>query len=121
MKGNTILRIKNKEYKNNVGDASQNYLLNIPTNDLAEFTIAFQCTDRQIINKAQSLYDYCQGHGKAYKDYKAMLRNALRKDFGDRIATPQFSPDLPDKMSDEGLEKYREMKEKILGKKLTIN
>jgi hypothetical protein len=112
-----------KEYKetNTTRDASPKYLLNLPTNDLAEFTVSFICTDRQVINKAQSLYDYCESKGRAYKDYKALLRNALRKDFGDRVEIQQFKPDLPDEMSSEGLEKYRAMKEKIIGKKLSIN
>lgn len=102
-------------------DSSENYLLNVPSNDLAEFSIAFICTDRQIINKAQSLYDYCQSSGKSYKDYKAFLRNALRKDFGDRIEVQPFSPDMPDHMSGEGFERYKEMKDKILGKKFSMN
>jgi hypothetical protein len=111
-----------KEYKetkeyNKERDASINYLLNIPSNDLAEFSIAFICTDRQIINKGQSLYDYCQSKGKVYKDYKAFLRNALRRDFGDRIELQKFNPDLPEEMSEEGLERLKDMKTKILGKK----
>lgn len=118
---NTIKEVRTKEVKNNVGDvhASQKYLLNIPSNDLTEFTVTFICTDRQVISKAQGLYDYCRGHGKTYKDYKAMLRNALRTDFGNRVATPQFNPDLPAKMDEVGLEKLRKMKNEILGNKFT--
>ncbi len=109
------IRIKEERY------SSLNYLLNISSNDLAEFTLSFICTNRQVINKAQSLYDYCLAKGKRYKDYKAMLRNALRKDFGDRIEVPQFTPDLPKEISETGLERLRQMKEEKLGKKFNIN
>lgn len=106
-----------KEYKeyNTKTDTSPKYLLNVPSNDLAEFTLSFICTDRQVIHKGQELYDYCQSKGRAYKDYKSFLRNALRKDFGDRVVVEQFKPDLPNEVSLEGLEKFRKMKEEILG------
>lgn len=112
-----IQEVENKELRIETY-TSLNYLLSIPSNDLAEFTIAFICTDRQVISKGQSLYDYCQSHGRRYKDYKAMLRNSLRKDFGDRIEAPHLTQDLPQEISEAGLARFAEMKEKILGKKL---
>jgi len=115
---NTLQEVENKELRREK-DTSQNYLLTIPKTDLEEFTHTFICTDRQVISKGQQLYDYCQSNGKTYKDYKAFLRNALRKDFGDRIEAQQFKPNLPDEMSEEGLAKLKDMKEKILGKKFS--
>lgn len=114
---NTKQEYRNKK-ENIERDTSVKYLLALPTNDLAEFTLAFNCTDRQVINKAQSLYDYCQARGKKYKDYKAFLRNALRRDFGDRVQPPTVEQNLPEEMSAEGLERLRAMKEQVLVSKL---
>jgi hypothetical protein len=73
---------KNRIERDNV---SQNYLLNIPTDDLNEFTTSFQCSSSQVVSKGQSLYDWCLANGQKKKDNKAFLRNALRKDFTPRI------------------------------------
>jgi len=113
---NNDKNVKNDNIERDEKHPSINYLLNIPSNDLAEFTIAFICTDRQVISKGQGLYDYCQSKGKVYKDYKAFLRNALRTDFGNRIVIPQFNPDLAEEMSEVGLERLRKMKEEKLGR-----
>lgn len=115
----TITKEYKKERTKEETYTSSNYLLNIPSNDLAELSISFVCTDRQIISKAQSLYDYCESTGKSYKDYKAFLRNALRKDFGERIEVQLYVNDLPQGVSETGLARFREMKEKILGNKLS--
>jgi hypothetical protein len=61
---------------------SQNYLLDIPDQDVKEFTSTYSCSERQLKSKGEDLHDYCQAHGKRYKDYKALLRNAIKKDFG---------------------------------------
>jgi hypothetical protein len=65
-------------------ESSLNYLKNIPTTDLFEFYQRFDASKKGIMSKAESLYLYCQGHGKKYRDYKAMLLNALKKDFPER-------------------------------------
>jgi len=66
---------ENKEYK------TINYLLKIPQEDLYEFYSIYQASKEEIIRKAEQLYNYCQAHGKRYKNYKAFLRNALERDF----------------------------------------
>jgi len=66
---------ENKEYK------TINYLLKIPQEDLYEFYSIYQASKKEIIRKAEQLYNYCQAHGKRYKNYKAFLRNALERDF----------------------------------------
>jgi len=66
---------ENKEYK------TTNYLLKIPQEDLYEFYSIYQASKKEIIRKAEQLYNYCQAHGKRYKNYKAFLRNALERDF----------------------------------------
>jgi hypothetical protein len=64
--------------------ASLSYLKDIPNEDLEEFYSKFDCDRRAIKSKAEALFDYCQSKGKVYKNYKAFLSNALRKDFKER-------------------------------------
>jgi len=54
---------------------------------MKEFTTVFKVSQQGLIEKAKTLNDYCASNGKRYKDYKAFLRNAIRKDFGER--TPE--------------------------------
>ena len=63
---------------------SLKYLLNIPLDDIKEFSDKFNCYEKLIKSKADDLYNYCKAHGKYYKNYKALLRNAIKKDFGER-------------------------------------
>lgn len=51
---------------------------------LEEMTLKFKCTEPEVRTKANTLADYCRSKGKKYKNYKAFLSNALRKDFGER-------------------------------------
>lgn len=63
---------------------SISYLKEIPESDLEEFYNRFDCEKKAIQNKAESLLLYCQSKGKVYKNYKAFLLNALKKDFPER-------------------------------------
>lgn len=78
MIGNTL---QEEEKNKNRERASQNYLLNIPLEDIKEFMSITIATENQIKNKGETLYDYCEAKGKKYKNYKAFLRNALRRDY----------------------------------------
>lgn len=60
------------------------YLEEIPEEDLQEFYERFDCSKSAIQSKAESLKLYCQQNGYKYKDYKAFLLNALKKDFKPR-------------------------------------
>ena len=51
---------------------------------LKEMSSKFKCDASMVRTKANSLADYCRAKGKKYKNYKAFLSNALRKDFGER-------------------------------------
>jgi len=64
--------------------ASLSYLKQIPDEDLEEMYSKFDCDKRAIKSKAEALHDYCQSKGRVYKNYKALLSNALRKDFKER-------------------------------------
>lgn len=65
-------------------ESSLNFLKEISKEDIEEFTLKFKCEIANVKTKANALYDYCQSKGKVYKNYKAFLSNALRKDFGER-------------------------------------
>jgi len=71
--------------------ASLSYLINIPEDDISEFTKFFECSPKDVRIKAEGLHDYCKSKGKTYKDYKALLRGALRRDFGVREVRPKFN------------------------------
>jgi len=58
------------------------YLSKIPKNDLEEFIKRFGITKAQIEDKAEDLLNYCRSKGKFYKNYKAFMLNALKRDFG---------------------------------------
>lgn len=101
-------RIDNKERE----ETHISYLQKIPKTDLEEFIKLFNCSEKQVIGKGNDLFYYCKAKGKIYKDYKAFLRNALRKDFGDRAVVvkaepiPELSPEQK-KRADEQLAKIR--------------
>jgi hypothetical protein len=60
-------------------------LLEKPTKELIEEMVSkFKCDPGMVRTKANALADYCRAKGKKYKNYKAFLANALRKDFGER-------------------------------------
>lgn len=63
---------------------SMEYLKNLPTQDLFEFYKRFDCSKKALISKGEDLYNYCKAKGKRYSDYRAMLLNALKKDFQER-------------------------------------
>lgn len=65
-------------------EASINFLKEIPNDVITELTFKFKCDEPQIKTKANSLFDYCESKGRKYRNYKALLSNALRKDFGER-------------------------------------
>ena len=101
--------------------ASIYFLLNLPDEIVSPYLKKFAVTDRQIREKAESLYNYCRAHGRKYKDYNAMLRNALQKDFGTRTPLTAFNStaDLPELMDIAGLERLRRMKNQLLGARFT--
>lgn len=70
------------------------YLEKIPPEDVKEFAGNFKCNELQVKSKGLALIDWCKSNGKRKKDYKAFLRNALRRDFGERpIEAARFDPD----------------------------
>lgn len=60
---------------------SLSFLLNIPQEDLLTLKAGLVVTDSQVKDKAEDFYNYCLSKGRKYKDYRAALRNALKKDY----------------------------------------
>ena len=75
---------KNRIEREKKPDRHISFLKNIPPEVIKEFSEKFNVYEKGIKSKADDLYNYCKAKGKKYSDYKAFLRNALKKDFGER-------------------------------------
>ena len=78
---------KNDNNEKNIereGLASLAYLSKIPEEDMKEFMDRFIATKKEIEGKAEGLKLYCESRGKKYKNYKAFLLNALKRDFKEK-------------------------------------
>lgn len=95
--------------------SSLQFLMNLPEEVIKEFSDQFNCYETEIRGKAEDLYNYCLAKGKKYKDYRAFLRNAIKRDFGPRRKDPPKEWEKPEntKVSEEGLKKLRELKDKF--------
>lgn len=76
--------LKKKREGESTPKKSFKYLSQIPEEDLNEFEENYNASKSQVIGKAEDLKNYCESHGKRYKNYKSFLANALKKDFGKR-------------------------------------
>lgn len=63
---------------------SKKYLLNIPNEDILEFTKRFDASEKGIRSKGEDLDNWCDANGKKKKDYRKFLLVALKKDFPER-------------------------------------
>lgn len=76
---------------------SVQYLLNIDSDTASEFSKNFNCTEKQVRDKGESLFHYIESKGKKYKNHKSLLRNALEKDYGKRKSyLDQIREEYPD-------------------------
>ena len=76
-------------------ETSPRYLTNIPVDDLEEFKKRFDAYESDIESKGESLALYCEAKGKKYKNYRALLLNALKKDFKPRPPKIEKPPEIP--------------------------
>jgi hypothetical protein len=79
----TLLNIsKDKRSKEKVIEANQSieFLSQLPTQDLQELSQKYKISPRGIQSKATDLKLYCESKAKTYKNYRAFLENAIRKD-----------------------------------------
>lgn len=105
--------IINTNIKNNI-ERELSYLEELPQEDIQYFTREFDLTERQLKNKAEELADYCRAKGRKYSNYKAFLRNAIRKDFKKRVINPYIQrKELPPEVRGSNLDKMAEIKAKI--------
>lgn len=65
-------------------EEKREYLRRVPQKDMDEFTKRFIASEKEIKGKAEDLELYCQRKGRTYKNYKALLLNALKRDFKER-------------------------------------
>lgn len=77
------------------GVASMKYLDNIPQEDMKEFVTRFEITPGKVRSVAEDLVLYCQRKGKTYKNYKAFLLNAIKRDHRQRPAPKPPEPPEP--------------------------
>ena len=63
---------------------SLSYLDSLPKEESESLSLKFKCEPSEVTTKARTLADYCRSKGKRYKNYKAFLSNALRRDYGER-------------------------------------
>lgn len=87
------------------------YLKNIPVEDLKEYTDKFQITEAEVRSKAEDLLNWCEANGKRKKNYKAFLRNAIKKDYGVRTAPPKKIR-YEEFINDKGVRVMRQIVEK---------
>lgn len=88
---NLMVNLQEKAKHNNINNNNINniethisFLSKLPREVVDEFIKKFNVSEKQLIAKAESLLDWCEANGKQKKNYKAFLRNAIRKDFGER-------------------------------------
>lgn len=93
------------------------YLKEIPLEDIEYFTKRFDLGEKQLKSKAESLYLYCEAKGKRYKNYRAFLLNALKKDFPER-QPEKIAPkdDITPEQREKNLARIKKMKSETIDK-----
>lgn len=74
--------VKGTEGKEKDPRSSLEYLKKPLKEDVDEFSSRFNTTAKVIESKAEDLLLYCERSGRRYKNYKAFLLNALKRDLG---------------------------------------
>ena len=76
--------------------SSIKYLSSIPEIDMKEFVARFDVSPSKVRSIGEDLVLYCQRKGKVYKNYKAFLLNALKRNCKERPAPkPAPAPEKP--------------------------
>lgn len=107
------------EIINHKSDSSIEFLQNIPKEDEDYFIQRFDISIKQLQNKAESLFLYCEAKGRKYKNYRSFLLNAVKKDFPERPPAPKTrepEPLISEEDRKRGLEKMAEVRNKLGGK-----
>ena len=107
-----------KERKEESGVGSIKYLSSIPEEDMKEFVARFEVSPSKVRSIGEDLVLYCQRKGKVYKNYKAFLLNALKRDCKERPAPkPAPAPEKPLTPEDRERQakKFKEIGDQIRG------
>lgn len=107
-------KIINNKTENNI-----NYLREVPQEDIEVFVKEREVSKRQVEEKGMELLNYCLMHGKKYKDYSALLRNAIYKDFKKRTMQPVarvVEPEISEEERQRNLAKIQDMKKNLFGR-----
>lgn len=105
------------------GVSSIKYLSEIPEADMKEIVTRFDISPSKVRSVAEDLVLYCQRKGKTYKNYKAFLLNAVKRDHRERPkpkpAPPLEKPLTPEEQAaaDKRFQEHKAAIEKIVGKK----
>ena len=79
----TSVTVEEKRREENRREREGKEILIIPSKELVdEMTSKYNCSPTQVRNKCDAILNYCKSQDKTYKDYKAVLRTWLNKDFG---------------------------------------
>ncbi len=100
------------------------FLEKLPEVVKTELSEKYQISPKGIQSKATDLLLYCKQKGKTYKDYKAFLENALRKDKGTlQVAFPlvkqrqeESEPELTPEQIEANQRRIQEIKSNLLTK-----
>lgn len=101
------------------GVGSMKYLASIPAEDMREFVTRFDITPGKVRSVAEDLVLYCQRKGKTYKNYKAFLLNAIKRDHRQRPAPkPPEPPEKPVSPEQQAAnqKKMQEIRDSLSGK-----
>lgn len=98
-------------------DSSLSFLESLPDDVLTSLGEKYHISPKGIQSKATDLLLYCRQKGKTYKDYKAFLENAIRKD---KVQLQNLYPlavkqqvQAEPELTPEQIEKNRVMRENI--------
>lgn len=94
--------------------ASLKYLSNVPEEDITELIERFEITRSKVLSVAEDLKLYCQRKAKTYRNYKAFLLNAVKRDFKERVKKAPEKPKEEEKpMTEEQKRRVAEIKSGI--------
>lgn len=74
-----VIVIKKRQREN-----TRQFLSELSPETVKEMTDKFKCEAGNVRTYANKILDYCESKGRKYKNYKATLRQWLRRDFGER-------------------------------------
>lgn len=114
---------KNREEREKKPHESISFLKELPTQDLQELSQKYKISPRGIQSKATDLKLYCESKAKTYKNYRAFLENAIRKDqlrLRTEYPLPKQTAAPPEEktrlLTPEEKQKFAETKQAIISK-----